>query len=99
MILSNCTRSRNFSRRLYGNSILHPNLKTGNYGGLQCKIRIGFTLFSVFGHAPQTFWWEVSKNIWGENVSGRMDIASSKLFHGRLSAFGTQADVKVPDCL
>jgi hypothetical protein len=33
------------------------------------------------------------------SLSGRMDIALSRLFHGRLSAFGTQADVKFPDCL
>ena len=55
--------------------------------------------FLFFGHAPQTFRWEASKNIWGTNISGRMDIAPSKLLHGRMAAFGTKADVKAPDRL
>ena len=62
-MLSNCTKSRNFSCRLYGDSIPPRKLKTANQGGLQCTIRVVLMPVIIFGHASQTFHGEVSKNI------------------------------------
>ncbi len=99
VILSNCTKLRNFSHRLYGDSIPSRKLKTGNYGVLYCRNRVVFWLVFAFGHAPQTFHGEASKKVWETGISGRPGMAPSKLFHGRMPAFGTQTDVKFPDSL
>ena len=74
-------------------------LKVGNYCGLQRRNRLVLRMIFIFGHASQTFHGEVFKNIWKAVALGRMDIAPSQLFHRRMSALRTQADIKFPDCL
>ena len=63
VILSNCTKARNFSRELHGDSIPPRKLKTRYYGGLPYRIRAFSHENPAFWHASQTFQWEVSKNI------------------------------------
>ena len=49
VILSNCTKSRNFSRRLYGDSIFSWKFKSVNYDVLQYRKRTAFKSFFILG--------------------------------------------------
>ena len=92
VILSNCTKSRNFSRRLYGDSIFSRKFKSVNYDVLQYRKRTAFKSFLFWACFADLPWGGLKKSMrsW---TSGRRGIALSKLFHRRPPTFRTQADV------
>lgn len=99
VILHDCTKTRDFSRELYGDSIFPRKLKAVYQGGRQSGIRADLSGIPVLGHAPQTFRREVSKKVWQQSTSGWRDTAPPKLSHGSASAPLAPADVKIPDSL
>ncbi len=98
MILSNCTKARDFSRNLYGDSILSRSFLTGCLEEKPCKIRPVFSDPGISGHASQAFCMEaLKKPVWKRTVLSGRDITPSDLLHGKTAALRTDADVKIPD--
>ncbi len=98
VILSNCTKARDFSRYLYGSSIFPGSFQLGCSEEKACRIRLIFSCTGISGHATQAFCLEaLKKTVWKRTVLSGSGITPSNLFHGRTSAFRTDTDVEIPD--
>ena len=102
MILSNCTKTRTFSRYVYGDCILSLWRKS-HFQRLEHKcffaiITMIFGLFLKNGHASQTFFRRPLKKIFsGQHKKSGSTICSSYAAHPMASAFRADTDICFPD--